>query len=565
MIRTVEAPSGERIAYASVGSGPLLVMAAWWTSHLELDWDDPGFREFVSSLAQRHTVVRYDRPGVGLSDRGDRRYDLDGETEYLRAVVDAALSEHGGDQIDLLGISCGGPASVRLAAEEPDRVRRLVLFASYVTGDAITDEGTRTALTDLVRANWGMGSTTLTSIFLPDAESEAVRRFNRAQRATTTADVAADLLDLTFTLDAAPFVADVDVPTLVVHRRRDQVIPSEHGRRLAEAIPDAEYCELEGKVHVPWTADNTAALSRIEEFLTGQAALAPPKRRLATIAFVDIVDSTEQLAELGDGPWSERLDELTRVLSDEARGRSGTIVKDTGDGALATFDLPGDAFAWAIAVRARSTALGLPVRVGIHMGEVELRGDDVTGISVVIASRVMDQAAADEILATATTAELAAGGGIDTLDAGEHDLKGIAGRRTLVSIAPLSDRPGAATARAATAPAIADGAATSAAAEIIRFDGYELDAAAFELRHDGAAVDVEPQVFEVLRYLAQRPGELVTKEQLLDDVWGDRFVSESSLSSRIRSARLAVGDDGQRQTVIKTIHGRGFRFVADLD
>lgn len=551
-IRIVEAPSGEQIAYATVGSGPLLVLTAWWTSHLELDWDDPGFRVFVESLAQRHTVVRYDRPGVGMSDRGERRYDLDGETDYLRTVVDAATAEHDADRIDLLGISCGGPASVRLAVERPEQVRHLVLFASYVEGATITDEATRSALTDLVRANWGMGSNTLTGIFLPDAEPDAARRFSRAQRTTASADVAADLLDLTFNLDASEYVADVSVPTLVIHRRRDQVIPADHGKQLARSIAGAEYCELEGKVHVPWTADNTAALSRIEEFLTGQAALAPPQRKLITLVFTDIVGSTDTMSEVGDARWRERLDEFTTMLAAEAATHGGTILQDTGDGAMASFDLPGSAFAWAIAVRARCRSLDLQVRSGVHMGEVELRGDNITGISVVIASRVCDQARAGEILATATTAELAAGGAAKTNDAGTRDLKGVAGERALVSVAPIAHAP--------DVPATPTGAGSS-----IRFDGYEIDTAAFELRHDGESIDMEPQVFEVLRYLAERPGELVTKEQLFDDIWGDRFVSESSLSSRIRSARVAVGDDGQRQSVIKTVHGRGFRFVATLD
>lgn len=552
-IRTVEASSGEQIAYATVGSGPLLVLTAWWTSHLELDWDDPGFREFIESLAQRHTVVRYDRPGVGLSDRGERRFDLDGETDYLRTVVDAATADQQADRIDLLGISCGGPASVRFAVERPDQVRHLVLFASYVEGDTITDDATRSALIDLVRANWGMGSNTLAGIFLPDADADATRRFSRAQRTTATADVAADLLALTFALDASDYVADVRVPTLVLHRRRDQVIPAERGKQLAQAIAGAEFCELEGKVHVPWTADNTAALSRIEEFLTGQAALAPPQRKLTTLVFTDIVGSTDAMTEVGDARWRERLDEFAAMLASEAAAHSGTILQDTGDGAMASFDLPGSAFAWAIAVRARCRALDLHVRSGVHMGEVEMRGDNITGISVVIASRVCDQADAGEILATATTGELAAGGTAKTIDAGMRNLKGVAGERALVSVAPLdTEPPDATSASRGTMPAI-------------RFDGYEIDTVAFELRHDGAPVDMEPQVFEVLRYLAERPGELVTKEQLFDDIWGDRFVSESSLSSRIRSARVAVGDDGQQQSVIKTVHGRGFRFVATLD
>jgi DNA-binding response OmpR family regulator len=187
------------------------------------------------------------------------------------------------------------------------------------------------------------------------------------------------------------------------------------------------------------------------------------------------------------------------------------------------------------------------------MGEVELRGDDITGITVVIASRVADVAGSGQILATRTTAELAAGGAIRFVDAGSHDLKGVAGERQLVDVAPTDpldqQDPG-------------DGRQPTG---VIRFGEFELDAIAFELRREGVAVEMEPQVFDVLRYLAAHAGELVTKEQLLDDVWGDRFVSESSLSSRIRSARVAVGDDGSRQAVIKTVHGRGFRFIAEID
>jgi class 3 adenylate cyclase len=552
-IRTIEADSGEAISYATVGSGPLLVLAAWWTSHLELDWQDPAFRSFIETLAQRHTVVRYDRPGVGLSDRGDRRYDLDGETDYLGTVVDAACRDADVDEFDLLGISCGGPASVRLAVERPDSVRNLVLYASYLTGTSISDQPTRDALTDLVRANWGMGSTTLTSLLLPGADAAAVRRFNRAQRDTATADVAAALLDLTFQLDASPYAEQVDVPTLVLHRAHDHVIECALGRQLAERIPGAEYHELEGKVHVPWTGDCSESLDRIESFLTGAGSVVPPRRRLATVCFVDVVDSTRMLAEIGDARWRERQDQLHLVLTEDAEARGGTVVKDTGDGALLTFDLPRDAFDFARAVRPRASAIDLQLRIGVHTGEVEQRDDDITGIAVVIASRVADLCEPGQILATATTAELAAGSGIEVAAVGSRDLKGIAGERSLVEVAPA-------------------GAASTTVSErnradstTIRFGEFEIDAVGFELRRAGTPVTIEPQVFEVLRYLAERAGQLVAKEQLLDDVWGDRFVSESSLSSRIRSARAAVGDDGQKQQTIKTVHGRGFRFVAPID
>ena len=555
-IRFATAPGGEEIAYASVGEGPLLVLAAWWTSHLELDWQDPDLRSFVETLAQRHTVVRYDRPGVGLSSRGDRPYDLDSETEYLSTVIEAARRDHRADHVDLLGISCGGPGSVRFAAEHPDVVRSVVLFASYTSGADITDDDTQRALTDLVQANWGMGSQTITSVLLPGADPEAVRRFNRAQRDTATAATAAALLGLTFDLDAGPYVDLIDVPTLVLHRAHDVVVGCDLGRELAERIPGAEFRELEGKVHVPWTGDCRAALDHIERFLTGEPSDEPPVRRLATVCFVDIVGSTEMLGEVGDARWRERLDHLGQLVEDEARRCDGRVLKDTGDGAMLTFPMPGSAFDFAQSVRARGGAVDLPVRIGIHMGEVEARGDDITGITVVIASRVADAAVAGQILATQSTAEVAAGSAIRMVDIGGRDLKGVAGERRLVDVAPLATRPDDGDEQA--------GGRATEPADVIRFGGYELDAAAFELRHDGAPVDVEPQVFDVLHYLAARAGELVTKEQLLDDVWGDRFVSDSSLSSRIKSARVAVGDDGTRQAVIKTVHGRGFRFIAAL-
>lgn len=555
-IRHVTAPGGEKIAYATVGQGPLLIIAAWWTSHLELDWRDPDLRSFVETLAQRHTVVRYDRPGVGMSSRGNRPYDLDGETSYLNTVVNAARHDQRTDQIDLLGISCGGPASVRLAAERPAVVQNLVLFGSYVTGTDISDDDTRRALVDLVRANWGMGSQTLTSVFLPGVEPDAIRRFNRSQRDTATAEVAASLLELTFDLDVDDYAGDVEAPTLVLHRSRDVVIGSDLGRELAERIPGAEFHELEGKVHVPWSGDQRVALEQIEQFLTGEDAGERPLRRLATVCFLDIVDSTKILSDIGDARWRQRLDELQRLVIEETERRGGAFLKDSGDGAMLTFPMPGDACDFAITIRKRAGALELPLRIGLHAGEVEIRGDDITGLTVVIASRTADSAGAGQIFATQSTGDLAAGSGIPFVEVGERDLKGIAGRRVLVEVAP--DGAAAETAETADEPDQVPPVAT------IRFGEFELDSVAYALRRDGRPVDIEPQVFDVLRYLAERPGELVTREQLLDNVWGDRFISESSLSSRIRSARMAVGDDGNRQAMIKTVHGRGYRFIADV-
>ncbi len=569
VIDRTTARGGESIAYATVGDGPLLVLAAWWTSHLELDWHDDGLRCFVETLGQRHTVVRYDRPGVGMSDRGARPYDLDAEVDYLTAVIDAATHGRRDRPVDLVGISCGGPASIRVAAERPDQIRRLVLFASYACGSEITDGATRDALTALVRANWGMGSQTLTSIFLPDADRATARGFDRAQRDTASADVAADLLDLTFRLDASEHLSGLDLPVLVLHRSHDRVIEPRLGRALAEHIAGAEYRELEGRAHVPWSGDGEPAVDAITDFLTGQKPAGAVRRRLATVCFVDIVDSTVVLRSIGDARWSARMDRFHALVSEEAATRGGVVVKDTGDGALLTFDLPGAALELCRVLRRRAHGLDLTLRSGVHTGEIELRDDDIAGLSVVVASRVCSAAAPDQILATRTVAELAAGGGHRFVDVGLHDLKGIAGRVELVDVDPTAERTGD---DADAAPRldghgdreVGGGGEVADRPTRYRFGACELDVVAFELRRDGHAVDVEPQVLEVLVHLVEHAGELVPKQQLLDDVWGHRFASESTLSSRIRSARQAIGDDGRRQAMIKTVHGRGFRFVAEV-
>jgi DNA-binding winged helix-turn-helix (wHTH) protein len=279
------------------------------------------------------------------------------------------------------------------------------------------------------------------------------------------------------------------------------------------------------------------------------------------VCFVDIVDSTVVLRTIGDARWSARLDRFHALVAEEAAIRGGVVVKDTGDGALLTFDLPGAALELCRALRRRVRGLDLTLRSGVHTGEIELRDDDIAGLTVVVASRVCSAAAPDQILATRTVAELAAGGSHRFVDVGLHDLKGIAGRAELVDVDPTTEPPGDASGADPRGDGHDDG---DGRPTCYRFGACELDLVAFELRRDGRAVAVEPQVLEVLVHLVEHAGELVSKQQLLDDVWGHRFASESTLSSRIRSARRAIGDDGRRQAMIKTVHGRGFRFVAEV-
>lgn len=428
-------PAGEEIAYATVGSGPALVLAAWWTSHLELDWQNQELREFVLALAENHTVIRYDRPGVGMSDRDDRDYDLPTETGHLEAVVSASSF----DSVDLLGISCGGPPCVQLAADRPHLVRRIVFVGSYLDGHTITDEATQRVVRDLVAANWGLGSKALTSVFLPDSDAVTARRFASAQRHTATAQVAADLLQLTFDMDVTQVAPNVSQPALVLHRAGDHVVTVDSGRRLAEELGDAEFRLLEGRAHLPWAECAPDLVDLIESFLLDGAAAHAPTRSLTTVAFVDIVESSRLMTQIGDDLWRQRLDAFHDQVALEATATGGTVVKDTGEGALLTFALPGDAIAFASSIRRAARQLGFGLRSGIHTGEVELRGPDISGRTVLVASRLCDLAPADGVFVSATTAELSAGRGYRMIDAGSHQLKGIGDPVSVLEVEPLGD------------------------------------------------------------------------------------------------------------------------------
>ena len=254
---------GRRVAWATVGEGPPMVMGGWWMSHLELDWGSRRFRDFISALARHRTVVRYDRPGTGLSDRdGPPPLTLDDEVEVLAGVVDAV----GVDSAVVFAGSAGGPIAARYAAEHPRRVERLVLYGSYLNGSAIADAPAREMLLDLIRKHWGLGSRVLADVFIPGATAAERDEFVAFQRDAAPADLAARLLEATYTFDVENAAADIRCPTAVLHRRHDRAIPFELGRQLAARIPDAAFIALDGADHLPWYGDAGAVARALLEF-----------------------------------------------------------------------------------------------------------------------------------------------------------------------------------------------------------------------------------------------------------------------------------------------------------
>jgi pimeloyl-ACP methyl ester carboxylesterase/DNA-binding CsgD family transcriptional regulator len=254
---------GRRIAYASVGEGPLLLFGGRWVSHLEEEWEQPRARSFFGELARTHRVVRYDRLGTGLSDRelaGPPT--LESETQTLAAVLEAC----GGQPATLFACSCAGLASAHFAAARPDEVRKIVFFGGYVSRRDIP-EATRRSLVDFVRVNWQLAAQMLAGLLLPHGSGDEIAAFSRYQRHSAAAEVAAIFLELDLTADASRFLPSLTMPALVLHRRGDKTVPIGHGRELASALPNARFVALSGDSHLPWMDDQRELQRALAGFL----------------------------------------------------------------------------------------------------------------------------------------------------------------------------------------------------------------------------------------------------------------------------------------------------------
>jgi pimeloyl-ACP methyl ester carboxylesterase len=276
---------------------------AWWISHLELDWAEEAFRGLWESVGEGYTVVRYDRLGVGMSDRDvcDEDLTLDGEVALLGAVLD----EQAWEKVVLVGGSSGGCAAIAFAARFPERVSRLLLYGAYADGSSITSPDAREAIVATVRSHWGLGSRLLADIFLGETNSVEQERLARYQRAAASPETAATLLEVIYHNDVRPELARVNAPTLVVHRRGDRAIPYSLGRELAATIPGATLIPLEGSAHFPWIGDwqsvaralRSALASQAPARLDGEPAVLLSAREREVLALVANGLSDQEIAE----------------------------------------------------------------------------------------------------------------------------------------------------------------------------------------------------------------------------------------------------------------------------
>jgi pimeloyl-ACP methyl ester carboxylesterase/DNA-binding CsgD family transcriptional regulator len=267
VVRFADTPGG-RVAYSVMGSGPPLVFLLGWVSHLGLMWENPNHRRFVEALAREHTVIRYDKLGCGLSDRDRTDFTMESELAVLTALV-----EHLGlERFALFGSCEGGQIAATYAASHPDAVTSLILYGSCVRGDDLAPDEVKRSVLALIRAHWGLGSRVLADIWLPDSPADLTGMFAQVQRAASTADMAASLLDMFYRFDITEVLPAITVPTLVAHRRGSRAVRFELGRELAALIPGAQLAELPGRMQPIYAEGADAAASMLLSFLRDQTA-----------------------------------------------------------------------------------------------------------------------------------------------------------------------------------------------------------------------------------------------------------------------------------------------------
>ena len=436
-IQFTNTTDGLTIAYASTGEGDPLVITPEWVSHLELAWIGHA-GAFNERLARSHRIIQFDGRGTGLSDRNVDDISVEARLQDLEAVVE----QLGLDTFALLGMSQWSPVAMLYASRHPEKVAKLLLYAPFCRG-FVGDKGDELAqaLLGLIRAEWGVGARTTMGFIHPDADKKHQEENLEFLRKSSSGDIAARLLEEgMFHVDVCDVVPELRMPSLVMHRRDDNAVRWENGRKVASLLPNVKFVPLEGDHHLPEDGDAEAVLRVIEDFLGVETPSSDPKpaRTAAsyanapvTLLFTDIEGSTTLTERLGDAKAQELLRDHNLIVRQALSARGGTEVKHTGDGIMASFPSASGALEAAINMQRSLTKRNeeqpdeaILVRIGLNSGEPVRDGDDLFGTSVQLARRICDQATPGQILASNVVRELVAGKGFLFADLGETALRG---------------------------------------------------------------------------------------------------------------------------------------------
>jgi class 3 adenylate cyclase len=433
---TQYAQTGEvHVAYQVTGAGTVdAVWAPGTVSHLDMDWQLPAKASLIERLSSFCRLIRFDKRGTGLSDRPLTVATLEQRIDDIRAVMDAAGSE----RAVLMGMSEGASMACLFAATYPQRTRSLIVWgaqARWVKTDdypwGLSPEESERMIADC-RENWpSIWYLTGPGAGIPNDDRELLDFWVRYGQAAASPAAAAALEEMNAQIDVRDILPTIRVPTLVMNRTGDPVAHVDAARQLAESVSDARFVQFPGDTHALVGPELERILELVEEVVTGSPPPIRTNRMLVTIAFVDIVGSTERLAELGDAAWSELLQDYYAGVERELARHGGEEIDRAGDGLAAIFDGPTRAVRCATALQEVARKLGLAIRAGVHTGEVERADGAVRGISVHLAARVAALADSDQVLVSSTVKDLGAGSGLRFESAGSHSLKGVPEPREL--------------------------------------------------------------------------------------------------------------------------------------
>ena len=435
---------GAHLAFTVQGEGPadLVEVGNGTNMSFEAANDEPRWDTYLRRLGSFSRLIRFDPRGIGLSDPLSSPATIEHWATDTLAVAEAA----GSAEFALVATGHAGPAAVFLAAMRPATVRAIVLVNTYARLLRAPDypEGIPSPLFDrfvdsLVDPRPAQASDDVPiddlPLMAPSRVGDVAFRawWRQAGHRGASPATARAMHALARGSDVRALLPRVQSPAAVLHSGANNYIRVAHGRYLSAKLPHATYTEMDSADHLPWTDDADFA-GEIEESLTGTRHAAPTNRRLATVVFTDIVESTQAAERLGDRAWRDLLDRHDLMTERQVLRFGGHLVKATGDGVLATFDGPASAIRCATSIRDAVAQLGITIRSGVHAGEIEQRGDDIAGIAIHTAQRICTAAAPGETLVSRTVADLAAGSEIAFVDRGEHELKGIPGTWRLFAV-----------------------------------------------------------------------------------------------------------------------------------
>lgn len=417
--RYARAPDGTSIAYHAVGDGPIdLLWFHAFMGSLEVLLERGEMRTLTERFASFARLIRHDTRATGLSGRATALPDLETQVQDALTVLD----DVGSRSTVICGAGPGAHAACLFAATFPARTRALVLWDLYAwAGNAFHPRDL-----DLLSRTWGTEAAAAAAMaqVAPSMVNDRgfLRWYAKVQRHFVPPDAAVDMIQSAIETDIRPVLPTIHVPTLVLARSWPN---HEKDEEAAGLIEGSTFELLPGADRATFAGRQEDLVDAIRDFVGAGGGPSRSETLLRAVLFTDIVGSTEHLSRVGDAAWRDIVtthDARARTAID---GHGGRFVKSIGDGVLASFEGPAQAVRSAEAIGAAVADLGIAIRAGVHVGEVESVDGDLIGVTVNVAARVAALAGASEVFVSGTVKDLVAGSGLAFEDAGEHELKGV--------------------------------------------------------------------------------------------------------------------------------------------